>query len=163
MEGKEKMTVIDEGEAFFEEEAFLRKELKGLRAAATSLQRSVMLDEIFCRDPVFQAEAIIKGYSYRLPSRLLVRALLATGELELEDVAPECGYSITEEEAYKRTVEKAERFLKEKFDPVDITREITMPLVRWWLEAIERYVVEQGYRLPKWRRPAWLEMKESTK
>ena len=147
-----------------EEETSLRKELRRFRSLATSLTLSVRQDAVFCHDPAFQAEAIIKGYSYWLPSRLLVRTLLATGELELKDkVCPDCGYLFTREEQYKEKIEKAERFLKEEFEPVEITHGVTMPLVKTWLEMLERYMVEEGYRLPRWDRPQWLKEIEGTR
>lgn len=144
-----------------EEEALLRKELRSFRSVATSLQLSVRLDELFIRDPMFQAEAIIKGYSYWLPSRLFVRTLLATGELQLKDeVCPACGYIVTKEEQRKEKIDRVEKILKQLFDPVAVTREMTMPLVKDWLESMECYMVEQGYRLPKWERPQWLRVME---
>lgn len=141
-----------------EEEISLRKELRRFRALATTLQWVVMADEVLYHVyPEFQAEAIIKGIGYWLPSRLLVRTLLATGELQLKDeVCPDCGYVITKEEQWKQKIERAERILKQKFDPVDITHQVTMPLVKNWLESIECSMVEQGYRLPEWERPKWL-------
>ena len=146
-----------------EEELQLRKQLRRFRGLATSLQWSIMHDEVFNRDPVFQVEAIIKGYSYWLPSRLLVRTLLATGELQLQDeVCPDCGCIVTKEDQRKQKVEKVERILKQIFDPVAVTREVTMPLVKDWLETIECYTVEQGYRLPRWKRPQWLREMESS-
>lgn len=146
-----------------EEETCLRKELRRFRGIATSLQWVVMTDEaVYAIVPEFQAEAIIEGFGYWLPSRLLVRKLLATRELQLKDeVCPDCGHIITEEEQYKQKIGKAERILKEKFDPVAVTREITLPLVKDWLESVERYMVEQSYRLPKWERPEWLREMES--
>ena len=145
-----------------EEETFLRRELRRLRALATSLQWTDRWDEaLFRLHPEFQAEAIIKGYTYWLPSRLLVRTLMATGKLELQDeICTDCGHIITKAEQRSEKIEKAERFLKEKFDPVEILREVTMPLVKAWLEGTERYMVEQGYRLPRWQRPAWLKEME---
>ncbi|GAI85979.1 unnamed protein product, partial [marine sediment metagenome] len=91
-----------------EEEAFLRKELRRFRALATSLQYTDRWDEALFRvHPEFQAEAIVRGYSYWLPSRLLVRVLLATGELEFKDeVCPDCGRIITKEEQRKQEIEK---------------------------------------------------------
>ena len=79
----------------------------------------------------------------------------------LDEVCPDCGRVVTKEEQRKQKIEKAERILKEMFDPVDITHEVTMPLVKDWLESIECYMVEQGYRLPKWERPKWLRWKEN--
>ncbi len=145
-----------------EDEAFLRKQVRRLRGLATSLQWSVRHDEILIRDPVFQAEAVIKGYSYWLPSRLFVNTLLAAGELQLQDeVCSGCGCIITKEEQRKEKIEKVERILKEIFDPVAVTRKVTMPLVKSWLEAIECQIVEQGYRLPNWGRPEWLREMEA--
>lgn len=147
-----------------QEEKFLRKELRRFRAAATTLQWVAMDEALYSVVPEFQAEAIIEGIGYWLPARLLVRTLLATGELQLKDeVCPHCGYILTEEEQWEETIEKAEKILKEKFDPVEITHEVTMPLVKNWLENIECKMVEEGYRLPKWGRPKWLREMEKGK
>lgn len=136
----------------------MRKELRKFRSAATSLQWHVMGDEaIYAIVPEFQAEAIIKGIGYKSTSMLLVKTLLATGELHLEDeVCPDCGRIVTKEEIRKQEIEKVQTILTQKFDPVDVIREVTMPLVKAWLASIECYMVEQGYRLPKWERPRWL-------
>lgn len=146
---------MNEGELFF------RKQLRRFRGLATSLQWSVMHDEVLLRDPLFQAEAIIKGYSYWLPSRLFVNTLLTAGELQLKDeVCLNCGVTITKEEQREQKIEKVEKILKQLFDPVAVTREVTMPLVKDWLETMECQMVEQGYRLPRWQRPEWLRVME---
>ncbi len=141
-----------------QEEKLLRKELRRFRSIATSLYWALRGDEaLYAVAPEFQAEAIITGRGYWLPARLWVKRLLGTGELQLQDeVCPYCGRTVSKEEQQKQKVDKAERILKEKFDPVEVTREVAMPLVKDWLESIERYMVEQGYRLPKWERPKWL-------
>ena len=146
-----------------EEETSLRKELRGIRRLATSLGRTITGDEaLYAMAPEYQAEAIIEGRGYTTASILLVTKLLATGELQLKDeVCPDCGYVITKEEQREEKVEMAERILKEKFDPVAVTREVTMPLIKWCLESVECYMVEQGYRLPKWQRPKWLQEMET--
>lgn len=112
--------------------------------------------------PEFQAEAIIEGFGYHLPSWLWIRTLLVTGELRLKDeVCPACGHIVTREEQRKQKIEQARRILKEKFGPVEITREVTMPLVKDWLERVECQMIERGYRLPKWSRPPWLKEMEA--
>ena len=51
--------------------------------------------------------------------------------------------------------------MKERFDPLEITSKVTMPLTKAQLHRIERMMVERGCRLPKWDRPKWLtEMEE---
>ncbi|GAI81134.1 unnamed protein product, partial [marine sediment metagenome] len=67
----------------------------------------------------------------------------------------------TKEEQRRQRVGKTERIMKQLFGPVAVTREVTMPLVKDWVESIERCMVEQGYRLPKWQRPEWLREMEA--
>ena len=145
-----------------EEEAFFRKQLRRLRTAATCLDPWYQGQEVIFRQwPEAQAEAIIKGIDYKTASILLVRTLAAMGELHLEDeVCPDCGCTITREEVTEQKMAMAEKFLKERFGPLEVTREVTMPLVKGWLESIERYMVNQGYQLPKWERPEWLKEME---
>jgi|GEM_PF-5553341 len=145
-----------------EEEMFFRKQLRRLRSVATSLQWVVMDDEaLYAIAPVYQAEAIIQGMGYKAAAILFVNTLFAAGELQLKDeVCPDCGCIATKEEQREQKTEKAERILKELFDPVAVTREVTMPLVKSLLEATECQMVEQGYRLPEWERPQWLRVME---
>ncbi|MBA7690717.1 hypothetical protein ES703_99248 [subsurface metagenome] len=145
-----------------EEELQLRKQLRRFRGFATSLQWLPEADEaLYAIAPVYQAEAIIKGMGYKAAAILFVTTLLVKGELELKDeVCLNCGVTITKEEQRQQKTEKAERILKQIFDPVAVTRKVTMPLVKSWLEAIECQMVEQGYRLPKWGRPQWLRVME---
>lgn len=147
-----------------EEETQLRKQLRRFRGFATSLQWLPEADEaLYAIAPVYQAEAIIQGMGYEAAAILFVNMLLTTGELQLKDeVCPDCGCIVTKEEQRKQKVEKAERVLKEIFDPVAVTRKVTMPLVKSWLEAIECHMVEQGYHLPRWQRPEWLRVMEAS-
>lgn len=144
------------------EELFFRKQLRRFRGFATSLQGLPEADEaLYAIAPVYQAEAIIDGMAYEAAAILFVNTLLAAGELQLKDeVCPDCGCIATKEEQRKEKTGKTERILKQLFDPVAVTREVTMPLVKSLLEATECQMVEQGYRLPEWERPQWLRVVE---
>lgn len=141
-----------------EEEASLRKELRRMRGLATSLQRSLMFyDLTFRRFPQLQAEAIINGWNYELSARLLARVLIASDELVPQDqVCPRCGEVIPWADVLNERVVWAKRKFQEQYGPLEVIQEVTMPMVKLLLEATEWTMVEQGYRLPKWRRPRWL-------
>jgi len=131
------------------EEAYFRDELRRFRRIATLLQRVVMNEAIYAT-PTVQAEMIIKGLDYWLPSQLLVRLMLITGELK--------------DEQKQEKIAEAEKLLRAKFGPTEITREVTLPLVKTWLESLEHYALKKRYWLPAWERPEWfLEMENKSK
>lgn len=146
-----------------EEEALLRKQLRGLRSVATSLEALYHGDRVlFSRWPESQATAIVEGRGYNLAAFMLVESALLSGQLRWEDfqyVKP-AGIPATKEEIIKHMYQLLEKRLKERFDPLAITHEVIMPLTKFDLESIELYMVESGYRLPKWDRPRWLKQLE---
>lgn len=136
-----------------DEEKLLRRRLARFRAVATIMQRIVSEDEtLYAEAPQRQAEALIEGSIYKIPSMLMIETAVATGQLKLGEACLHCSKIATR----AQKTAKAERLLKEKFDPVEVTREVTLPLLKDWLENIESYMVEHGYRVPKWHRPNWL-------
>lgn len=141
-----------------EEEAF-RKQLRRQRCLATSLGFLRQGDEImFSRWPETQAWAILEGHGYHLAALMVINEALVSGEIEIEDwkYHPDTGLPATREEIVQYLCKTQEKHLKQRFDPLEIYSQVTMPLVKSELERLERYMVEQGYRLPKWKRPKWL-------
>jgi len=117
---------------------------------------------MFSRWPESQAWAIVEGGAYRTAAVMLIDKALASGELNIENYKyhPFTGLPATSKEILQYLYEAQEKILKKKLDPLAVTREVTMPLVKFCLEVTERYMVEQGYRLPKWGRPEWLKEME---
>ena len=60
----------------------------------------------------------------------------------------------------KFTREEVKKRLVENIDPVDALEKIILPAVKEHLENLECYMVERGYRLPRWHRLEWLEEME---
>ena len=145
-----------------EEEAFFRKQLRRLRTLATMLGGSYQDDQImFSRWPETQALAIMEEPSvYQLAAMMLVNSSLAPGELKKMKYLPSTGLPATEQEIFKDLCQLQAKRLKEKFDPLEVYRQVVMPWVRTDLETLECHMVEQGYRLPKWERPPWLTQRE---
>ena len=142
-----------------EEEAFFRKQLRGLRGLATSVGFSYHDQQImFSRWPETQAWEIVEGQSYQLAALMMIDVALLVGELRWKDfqyVKP-TGLPATREEIIKDLYQLEEKRLKEKIDALEIYSQVIMPLVKSELEKIERIMMEEGYRLPKWERPKWL-------
>ncbi len=143
-----------------EEEALFRKQLRRLRTLATSIGFSYREHEImFARWPQTQAWEMLDQYSsYSLAAMMLVNAGLLSGDLRSEDfsyVKP-TGLSATRDEVVEDLYQLQSKRLKEKFDPLEIYSQVIMPLVKFDLEQIERFMVNDGYQLPRWQRPRWL-------
>ena len=142
-----------------EEEELFRKQLRRLRSTATSIESLYHCDRVmFSRWPESQATAIVEGRGYGLAAFMVVEAALLSGELSWEDyqyVKP-TGIPATREEVIEDLYQLQEKRLKEKFDPLEVIRQVIMPLIKFVLEKYERLMVEEGYRLPKWDRPKWL-------
>ncbi|GAI88801.1 unnamed protein product, partial [marine sediment metagenome] len=113
---------------------------------------------MFSRWPESQAQAILEGQGYKLAAFMVTEAALLSRELRWEDfqyVNP-TGLPATRQEVIQDLYQLQEKRLIEKFDPLEIYPKVIMPLVKDWLESIERYMVEQCYRVPKWERPKLL-------
>lgn len=94
------------------------------------------------RVPEFQAEEILTGGFgiYERANNIFIDAI----KKDRPDLA--------KEDVKKR--------LRENIDPVDALDKVILPAVKEHLENLECYMVERGYRLPRWHRPEWLENME---
>ena len=146
-----------------EEELFFRRQLTRLRYLATSIGHSYLEHEImFSRWPETQAWEIVEERSvYGLAARMLVTDWLTPEKLESYKYSPSTGLPATKEEIFEEFCQQQGRRLKEKLDPSEVYPQVVMPWVKSELEILERYMVNQGYRLPKWGRPNWLREMEA--
>jgi len=154
-------------------ECVCRKNLRRLRSAATSIGHLYRGYEfMFARWPETQAYTIIEGEAYGFAAILLIHKILSAnqGQMKFEDLKYLNLTGILEDLRHlnfndEKTIEKLRQFcrkkLKEEYDPLDVYKQLTMPLLKEQLEEQEITMVEAGYRLPRWDAPRWLrEMSE---
>ena len=142
-----------------EQEAIFRTHLSQLHSIATGVARCYHYDQImFNVWPESQAQAILEGRSYSVAAALVTSVALAFGDLDIDEwkFNPDTGQPLTREEALEYLYRRQEKYLRIRFDPLDIYLRVIMPLIKAWLEEQECIMVEQGYRLPMWERPEWL-------
>lgn len=143
-----------------EREAIFRAHLRQLRSIATGVTRCYHYDQImFSRWPESQAQAILEGQSYSFAATLVTSVALLCRNLNIDEwkFNPDTGQPLTREEVFEYLYRRQEKYLKIKFDPLDIYSKVIMPLIKVWLEEQEGLMVRQGYRLPMWEKPEWLE------
>lgn len=108
-----------------------KHKLKALREVASLLGNIDSLSEArYAKHLEYQEKDIIEGLPYVLAAAWYINPNLTDSEI-IQD-------------------------LKRRYSSQEVTRKITMPIIKLRLEAFERFFLERGWRLPKWKRPKWL-------
>jgi len=136
-----------------ETETTARVKLRYYRHAATDFQKFIedykaKIDKY----PHIEARLIVSGAYHKYASRWIARMLAAVREEDIEKENLQSTTNLTEEDW--------ETAFREHYSPFGVIQEVVLSLVMYGLQDYERLLIENGWKLPKWKRPQWLKEME---